>query len=190
MKKRVFVVTIMLLAAGAMQAGAQDATTGPKTKTLTAKITGTATLESSSQQCDAGSGDYADKCPVGPCQCFSVTGAKVTGSMAGKGTADLVLSDDTGQVVTDPVSTHGCSLVYGIVNFNNTTLKKVPLTEKVDVLGTTCHHTKSGKPDTEAGGFAIEAGASNNASGWGTYTGTFDPSTFAVSLKTSGSITQ
>src|SRR5690349_14191695 len=96
MKKLLFVTTIMLLTAGAMQAGAQDKVTGPKTKTLTAKYTGTASTAILSTQCDLGSGDFADKCPIGPCECFTFTGAKVSGSMAGKGTADIVVTSDQG----------------------------------------------------------------------------------------------
>jgi hypothetical protein len=71
-----------------------------------------------------------------------------------------------------------------------TTLKKVALTETISILGVGCHHPKANGKDTFSGGFGIEPGASNGATGWGTVSGTLDLSILTGELTLKGSITQ
>jgi hypothetical protein len=56
--------------------------------------------------------NYADVCPFGPCFCFTFNGT--AGGSAGKGTATLYETVDTGSVYSSGFA--GCANVYGEID--------------------------------------------------------------------------
>ncbi|HLW71492.1 MAG TPA: hypothetical protein VKS22_12820 [Candidatus Binataceae bacterium] len=187
MNKPILGLIAIALTLGLAPAHAQDANSGPTTKTLTAKVTtGVFPVPTAGECIDAG---FASRCPSGNCECFSLSGVTVSGSMAGKGTADVFVTEDFGNQVPTTGLPHQCNPEY-VDAVLTTTLKKTPLTETVSLLTVSCHELKTGGKATVTGGFGIEAGASNGATGWGTATGTFDKTTQVETLTLKGSITQ
>ena len=130
-------------------------------------------------------GVYDSICPSGNCQCLTITGAKVTGSMAGTGTADLSVTEDIGSETTSSGDT--CTPFFGVANLT-TTLQKTPLTESLNLGGMSCDALTPNSKNTIQGGFGIQDGASNGATGWGTVFGTSKSQATTLHLK--GSITQ
>jgi len=187
MNKLTVTLITIVLAVGLTQARAQDAASGPTTKTLTAKISGTFATPVTGECAGAG---FATQCsPSAMCVCATDSTATVSGSIAGKGAADMSFTIDQGNIVPTSGLPHFCEPLYGEALLT-TTLKEAPLTETISILAVVCHVLTTAGKNTISGGFGIENGASNSAAGWGTVSGTFDNSsqTFALSLK--GSITQ
>jgi hypothetical protein len=173
-------------------AGVANAKTsgGPKTAVRAANIIGiggTATGTGTNGACEASG--YDSVCPAGTCQCFNIPTAKVTGSIAGKATANVFVTVDPDLQTTDPGTTNGeCTPFFGVAHVTSTSL-----TEDINLTGALCKHFTSNGDDYIEGGFGIADGASNSATGWGTLTGTgtHSPSnTPTVTLHLKGPITQ
>jgi hypothetical protein len=81
MNKLTLGLMTIVFAIGRTQARAQDATSGPKTKTLRAKVAATFTAPVTGECVGAG---FASQCPSGTCECTTDTAATVSGSMAGR----------------------------------------------------------------------------------------------------------
>ncbi len=141
MKRWIFVATIVMLATVVTQVFAQDASTGPTTKTLSATLKGTFAPPVTGA-CSAITGDYDAICPSGNCRCFAASSATVTGSMAGKGSAIINVTSDDGNITT-PIPPDGCTPFFGVVQLT-TVLKKVSLTETINITGAECRHTPAG----------------------------------------------
>jgi hypothetical protein len=191
MNKAAKTLMIMLCLALSVQVNAA----GPVTKTLSATVSGTTSLPVAGACSDPNPPGYSNQCAEGPCFCYTATAAggnaaKVSGGLAGKGTADVYVTADTGNVVPTTGLPHYCDPIYGQMELT-TTFKKAAQAETISLLATSCHHPagQKGKPDTTTGGFGIES-ATNGAVGWGTFSGTFDPNTNAFKFILKGSITQ
>jgi hypothetical protein len=111
--------------------------------------------------------------------------------MAGAGTADVLITGDQGSVTTDLITTNGaCMPVYGVAHITSALQKQV-LTEDLNLVGAICDKFSPRGDQYIQGGFGIQAGASNGATGWGTVTGTAThSSTPTVTLHLKGPITQ
>ncbi|HZP44487.1 MAG TPA: hypothetical protein VFB15_02450 [Candidatus Binataceae bacterium] len=189
MKRLVTLLATAALIGVSTTARAQDVSADAATaKVLSATISGTA-LAPTSGACTSPANGYQDQCESGSCICVTVNSATMTGKMAGKGTADLSVTVDTGDAVTDVVSTNGCSPFFG-VGTTNTTLKKVAVVQTFDFVGTDCAASKVTKPDVLSGGFAVEPGGTPPASGYGSLNGTYDKTTGVVKFTLKGPIVQ
>lgn len=147
-----------------------------KTQSVTITATaGTATMS----QCTKG---YANQCTsFGDCSCIVVSNPTVSGSLVGKGSPDgtLDITSDIGAAVT--VGDSECLPLFADITLTNGSLN-------IDtaVLLLSCPAKASGV-QTLDGSFMIES-ASNDETGGGNASGTFNPNTGALKLKLVGAI--
>jgi hypothetical protein len=188
---------VQLLLAGAgviLVAGMAHASSTPKTAIRAATIKG-AGAQITGNDLVTGACDttgYDATCPSGNCQCFEIPTAKITGSMAGVGTADVRVTADQGDITTDNTTTNGeCIPLYGVAHVTST-LNKSSLTEDLNIIGALCKNFSPNGNEYIDGGFGIQDGATNSAHGWGTVTGTSTNSKTSptVTLHLRGPITQ
>jgi hypothetical protein len=152
-----------------------------KTTTQIASVAATATTPTNGQ-CTVG---YSDQCTnLGSCTCVSITNGVVKGSLIGKGTgtANLQVTSDDGAKTNGAVNEPGCG-----PNFVDATLTNGSFHVDLALLVVQCP-TKTSGVKSFTGGFSVES-ASNNETGSGTATGTFNKTTGAVSIKLVGTIT-
>ena len=123
-------------------------------------------------------------CPIGSCSCLQIPNAKVTGSLAGKGTGDVFITMEDTLVITPG----GCTPLLGIVNVTSK-LKGISVIDTLNFAGAACPAPpiKGGKA-TESGAFGIQSSSISSA-GFGSFTGTGVGSAKAR-LEFTGSITQ
>jgi hypothetical protein len=180
-KTALIMSTALLLAMTGLVA--QAATTTSKTTTRTMVITAGALGTPSAGACSAVSTDYASICPSGACQCESITNAKITGNLAGTGTADVALTEDTGDVS----STSGCMPFYGTITTTSNIgagKKKVSANDIINAVGAVCPDAAAGGKTAIEGGFGLNAANSQNgATGSGTVSGSSDSKTIKILLK-------
>lgn len=167
MKNRVFCAAVFGLAIGMITFSMPAMA---KTFTGTAAIAGTTGSLVEDSECTTG---YSEQCPSSPitgatCDCFSISGAKVGGTLLGgeKGTAVVDVTIDTGDPLSDlPTS---CYPVYGV---GVLTLKgKLPGTVAINFQGAFCSNaTDTGKTFISGGWQVI--GSSIGAVGLGTLSG-------------------
>jgi hypothetical protein len=187
MKKLVFVMTIMLLAAGAMQAGAQEKKLSVNIKgTLAAPVAGT---------CASG---YASQCVSGNCVMLTPVGTPTVSGKLGKGTlTSMCITGDLGNNVNTPADTDGkatCTPFFGDLTIEVSKTKKGVTTitdTAMNLAGVACHHQSTSPKDSYEAGFGIDGANSTDTleTGWGTATGTEDKTSSAFSLKLAGSST-
>ena len=157
------------------------------TKKRDAVITGQ-TSAPAAGQCTAASSDgsmgYENQCPVGTCSCLQIANAKVKGSLAGKGTADVFITVDDGLVITPG----GCTPIYGIANLT-TKLRGIAIVETMNFAGASCPAPpiRRGKAMV-SGAFGIQS-SSISSTGFGLVTGT-GLGSHAAQLKFDGAVTQ
>lgn len=136
---------------------------------------------------------YAAICPSGPsnCSCITISNARVRGSLAGNGSADVNLTLDSGSA-TSSISGSTCLPAFGTADLTtvqgagrNLTIRS----ETLNLVGAFCDRF-SGRPAQINGGFGIASSPapSPDASGWGTLAGTQRGSQMTIKLQ--GSITQ
>lgn len=187
---------VQLLLAGVgviLAAGMANAVpSGPKTATRAANISGVGgpfTGTGINGACEPTG--YDSMCFVGPCDCYEIPTAKVTGSIAGKASADVFITADPGIQTTDSATTSGqCTPFFGVAHVTNAATS---LTEDINLTGALCKHFTPNGNEYINGGFGIADGASNNATGWGTLTGAVKNSKSnnpTVMLHLKGPITQ
>jgi hypothetical protein len=162
-------------------------TSGPKAAMRAANITGASGTPATGPGLGGACATtgYDAFCPSGTCQCLTISSAKVTGSMAGTGTADLQVTEDTGAATTS-VSGASCTPFFAVATLT-TTLAKTALTETLNFGGMSCDQFTSKGKSAIQGGFGIGT-ASNSATGWGTVVGTSNQSSVTLHLK--GLVTQ
>lgn len=165
MLKRLALLTVAL----ALTLGARSAMA--KTVAESATITGTASVVTglgTGGACEASG--YSAICPSGVCTCIKVIGAKMTGSLAGKGTVDMEITLDDNSATSSP----GCNPLFGIVTISGT-VRKIPVSADANFAGVTCmplvHATKA----SISGGFGTTS-ISLATSAYGTVNGTEDSS--------------
>jgi hypothetical protein len=176
---------------------------GPSTHTATLNVKATGTSASGGEvgtdgQCNFD--DWVNVCPSGTCECDQGASPSGSGSVnKGKTTVtDFWITIDTGiNPATEPTVDGGptpkCNLFFGVLTAAGTTTGE---TVTVNMIGTTCHHvTSKGVHDIDvlSGGWGISddpAPSPNDASGWGTLSGTVNQSTNAILLKLSGDVTK
>lgn len=190
MFKRVLVIGAVTLAIGAAWVRAQEAD-AVKTAIRSAVISGSLSSPIAGPTANGAcsSTGYAAICPSGSCLCATMTGAKVTGSLAGTEAANVSITVDTGDVTTD-VSGSACQPIFGTADISPVGKNKSPETETLNLLGVYCDKFASGQPNTVSGGFGVAASPAPSpaASGWGAMTGTDHHGTLKLSLK--GPITE
>lgn len=197
MYKRILVFGVVIIGLATALVRAQDVIgTSVKSAVITGTFVTATPLNTGTGACELSG--YAGECPSGgvptKCLCFKATGAKLSGSMAGSGTADVeVTVDDSNSTAPSPGP--GCSPMYGVATLNGTTgvgknKKAKVITENLALVG--CHHISGSSPDTVSGGFGINGPASPTPtpSGWGTVNGSFERSTGAAKLVLKGSVTE
>ena len=185
MYKRVLIIAAVASALGAAWVHAQEAN-AVNTAIRNAVISGSLSSPTAGPTANGAcsSTGYAAICPSGSCQCATMTGAKVTGSLAGTGTANVSITLDLGDPTT--VSGSTCQPIFGAADLTTTTGKnKGPETETLNLLGVYCDKFISGQPNTVSGGFGIAASPAPSpaATGWGTMTGEAHHGTLKLSLK-------
>lgn len=157
-------------------------TAAAATKTESVTITATASTPTN-VQCTEG---YANQCTnLGGCSCISITNGVAKGSLVGKGSAVAnlqITSDDGAKTNAGNASNGGCSPI-----FIDGTLTNGSFHVDLAILLVSCP-TKTNGVKSLSGGFSVES-ASNNETGNGNATGTFNKSSGAVSLKLTGPIT-
>jgi hypothetical protein len=169
MNRRVLGVAIFGAAIGMiamLSAGVMAETAVPKPKTIkgSAVIIGTGGIIADGACITANT--YAEICPSGTCECFTITDAKVSGRLYGKGTADVFATIDLGNGLSGTPPT--CLPVYGAVILN--TSGKKAATETVNFQGAFCAPASvNGKGSVGAAWQIVES--TNNESGLGTVTG-------------------
>ena len=178
-----FRFSTVILSLGVLVSGylATPVSAAAKTQTQVASIAATASAPSN-LQCVQG---YANQCTnLGNCSCVSITGGTVKGSLIGKGTgtANLQITSDDGAKTGSGTGEPGCS-----PQFIDATLTNGSFHVELALLLVSCPSKTKGVKNL-TGGFSVES-ASNNETGNGTATGTFNKNSGAVSLKLSGSIT-
>ena len=173
----------IVLAAGIANAAPKTAIRAANIKGVGSQVTGN---DATTGACDTTG--YDATCPSGTCVCFEIPNATVTGSMAGKGTADIRITADQDSTTTDPSTTNGaCTPLYGVAHITSSSL-----TEDLNIIGALCDRFSANGNQYIQGGFGIQDGASNSAHGWGTLTGTATHSQNSptVTLHLRGPITQ
>ncbi len=187
----------VLSMAGALCVGlagvAFGASSGPTTKTLTAKLVINYNQTQTPGACpNAGYATLA-ACSTDTCSCLVDPNATISGKIAGKGTAVVSITEDESQQVplTPSNSKDVCTPMYVNADINST-LKGNPQTETISMHLVICHALTAKGNESIDGGFGIETTppASNGATGWGTVTGSTDNSTETATLTLKGSITQ
>lgn len=196
MYKRVLVIAAVTIAMGAAWVRAQEAdavSTAIRSGVIIGSITASPTPGAGPGGACSASG-YAATCPSGTCECLTITGAKVTGSLAGVGTADLNITLDTVGVTSD-LAGDTCEPMFGTADLTTTTgvgKNKTARTETLNLLGAFCDNIGPSLPNTINGGFGIASSPAPSpspaATGWGTLTGTEKHDAVRLNLK--GSITQ
>jgi hypothetical protein len=187
--KRMVVVMALTVALSGAWAFAQqpEATT---TKILTGTISGVTTTATGT--CP-GTG-YSAICPSGTCSCLTMAAGAVTGELAGKGTAVVNISIDTGSATSAVVSS-SCYPVFGVADLSTTVgggRNKTSKSETLNLAGALCDPLNSHSSSTIDGGFGIAAtpAPSPAASGWGSFTGSQKDPNSKLTLKFKGSVTQ
>jgi hypothetical protein len=135
---------------------------------------------------------YPDICPSGTCSCITMSAAKVTGSLAGKGVAVVNFTVD-GNSATSSVSGATCQPAFGQADITTTVgrgANKTVKTESINLLAALCDSKNGRSPSTLTGGWGIAASPAPSpaASGWGTLDGTQTGS--KITLKLQGTVTQ
>ena len=96
---------------------------------------------------------YPDICPSGTCSCITMSAAKVTGSLAGKGVAVVNFTVD-GNSATSPVSGATCQPAFGQADIMTTVgrgANKTVKTESINLLAALCD-SKNGRSPCDADG--------------------------------------
>ncbi len=109
---------------------------------------------------------YAEICPSGNCECFTITDAKVEGRLYGKGNADVFASIDEGDPLSDTPPT--CLPVYGEVILN--TRGKKAATETINFQGAFCAPQSATSKGSVGADWEI-VDTTNDEFGLGTVTG-------------------
>jgi hypothetical protein len=180
MYKRVLIFGVVIIGLATAVVRAQDYAAVATSKNLTANIKGTAAAPVASPCATVG---YAAFCPSPVvCSCLKITGASVSGSLAGKGTANLLLTQETSLATTN-VAGGTCTPFFGTAALT-TMLNKASKTETLNLQGVSCDG------GAFAGGFGIAPSPvpSPAAAGWGALFGSTKGG--VVSLQLKGSITQ
>jgi hypothetical protein len=144
-------------------------TVGSKPKT----VTGSAVVTGSSGEivpgaCTSTTDAYADICPSGTCECFTIADAKLSGKLFGSGSADVTATIDLGDALLASASPETCLPTFGDAVL--TLSDKAADTETINFLGALCAPaTVKGK--ASAGGAWQIIDSTNNESGLGTVTG-------------------
>jgi hypothetical protein len=190
MYKRALVIVTVTIVLGAAWVRAQEAA-ALKTKVLNGTITGTLSRPVAGACAVTG---FAAICPSGAakCSCVTMNAAKVTGNLAGTGSAVVNITIDSG-ISTSAVSVATCQAGFGVANITTIVGKgknKTTKTETLNLLASLCDKLSPNSADTITGSFGIAASPAPSpaASGWGTMDGTERGSTATLKLK--GSITQ
>jgi hypothetical protein len=115
---------------------------------------------------------------------LEIANARVRGSLAGQGTADIFITVDDELVITPS----GCNPIFGIANLT-TTLHGFALTETVNCAGASCpaEPIRRGKA-MASGAFGLQS-SSISSTGFGLFTG-IGLGTAKVQLRFSGAVTQ
>jgi hypothetical protein len=129
---------------------------------------------------------YAEICPSGNCECFTITDAKVEGRLYGKGNADVFASIDEGDPLSDTPPT--CLPVYGEVILN--TRGKKAATETINFQGAFCAPESATSKGSVGAAWEI-VDTTNDESGLGTVTGrgVHEGSNFDITLTGTATIT-
>jgi hypothetical protein len=188
MNKRLLIFAVVVLMATVVtrtpNAGAAS------TKTLTAKITGSANPPLTGACTTGADGDSYDTiCPSGDCLCIVAPNMTVTGTLAGTGTATLTESYDIGDVDTTTDPNFTCVPIFGVIDLS-TKIKKVAHTETLNIAGVFCN-TANPSQNYEEAGFGVSqtpAPSPDPVSGDGTATGLYTNGAGTLTLK--GPITQ
>jgi hypothetical protein len=190
MYKRSFVILTVLTLVGAAWARAQQAD-AIKTRVLNATFSGDVSSPVAGACAVAG---YPAICPSGAenCSCITMDAAKVTGNLAGNGTAVVNITVDSGSS-TSAVSGATCQPGFGEADLTTIVGKgknKTTKTESINLLLALCDSLNGRSPAPVMGGFGIAASPAPSpaASGWGTVEGSQNGSKMTLKLK--GSITQ
>jgi len=162
MNRRVFSVAILSLAIGMIAMSS----TGVMAKTFKGSATITGTGGSTVDGACSAPDDYAEICPSGTCKCFTITGAKVTGKLFGKGTADVVATIDVGDALSNTAPT--CLPAYGEVILN--TSGKKAATETINFQGAFCQPASVNAKGSVGAAWQI-IDSTNDESGLGTVAG-------------------
>jgi hypothetical protein len=184
MYKRILIFGVVIIGLASALVRAQDNAAASATKNLTANIKGTVPSAVASPCATAG---YAAFCPSPvACTCLTINGATVSGSLAGKGTANLLLTEET-SLATSAVVGQTCTPFFGTADLSTsqgTGKKAVGKKETLNLQGVSCDNGQI------AGGFGIAASPvpTPGATGFGIVTGTVKGSSLSLQLK--GPITQ
>jgi len=183
--KRIVIFGVVFIGLATALVRAQDNAAATATKNLTANIKGTLPAALTGPCVTTG---YAGFCPSPVvCTCLTINGASVTGSLAGKGTANLLITQETSLATSDVVG-QTCTPFFGSADLSTslgTGKKAVGKTETLNLQGVSCNNGQI------AGGFGIAASPvpTPGATGYGIVSGTVKGGT-ALSLVLKGPITQ
>jgi hypothetical protein len=189
MYKRTLVIMAVLIAVGAAWARAQQAD-AISTRVRNGTITGTVSGPVAGLCSLTG---YSAICPsVSNCSCLTISAAKVSGDLAGKGVGVVNLTVDSGSA-TSAISGSTCQPAFGeadLTTTQGTGKNKIVRSETLNLLITLCNQVTGASPQTVSGGFGIAASPAPTpaASGWGTVDGTMKGTKMTLKLK--GSVTQ
>ncbi len=168
MHRRILDVAILGLAAGMIamsSAGVMAKTPKPKTIKGSAVVSGIGGSIAGGA-CGGDADLYAQICPSGKCECFTISDAKVSGKLYGKGTAEVFATIDLNDGLSSTPPT--CLPVFGEVILN--TSGKIAATETINFQGAFCApETVNGKGSVGAAWQIIDS--TNGESGVGTVAG-------------------
>jgi hypothetical protein len=184
MYKRVVIIGVVIIGLATALVRAQEQAAASASKNLTATIKGTVPAAVASPCATVG---YAAFCPSPvACSCLTINGAAVSGSLAGKGTANLLITQET-SLATSSVVGQTCTPFFGTADLSTSVgigKKAVGKKETLNLQGVSCDNGQI------AGGFGIAASPvpTPGATGYGTVSGTVKGTALSLVLK--GPITQ
>jgi hypothetical protein len=144
---------------------------GAKTESVSFTINGAGSV--SSGACTVGG--YGSTCRSGACMCLTVESGKVSGSFTGSSEVFATIDTGNSELQCQPVFiTANATLIH----------KKVTQTSVLDLLAALC---PAGAHQAFTGGWGIES-SSDQSTGKGTLTGTFNRSNNKVSITLKGTI--
>ena len=144
-----------------------------------------------------GTGDYETICQSGICVCQTGTGT-ISSNQIGRGDASLALTEDEGAALstgnvftTDPGLLYGgCSPFFGALVIDTTRGRGQYYTGLIYISGSACGLGSNANPAVSpmAGGWSQEA--FNGRFAAGTFTGTWNTSTFQMTIQLAGEVMQ
>jgi hypothetical protein len=128
-------------------------TVGPKTVSGSATVIGSGGSLDTTSACASTTDSYADICPSDHCECFTLTGAKVSDKLYGTGTADVTATIDPGDALLPSALPASYLPTFGEIVVTKT--GKTAATETIHFEGAFCGSASLKGKASAGGGWQI-----------------------------------